>query len=122
MARSKSVGTVTITNGNSLSGAINLGSKVLSAIIVSASWTAAGLTFQASDDGGTTWSDMYDDGGTEITIASANVVAGRRISVDPSAFAGIDAIKIRSGTTGSPVTQLADRILTVVSRKYYGLD
>lgn len=122
MARSKTTGTVTITSGTSLSGPINLGDKVLSAIIVSAAWTAAALTFQASDDGGTTWKDMYDDGGNEITILSANVVAGRRISVDPSAFAGIDQIKVRSGTGGSPTNQGADRVLTLVSRKYYALD
>ena len=100
MARSKSAGSVTIASGASLSGAINLGDKVLSAIIMPASWTAAALTFQASDDGGTTWKDMYDDGGNEISILSANAVAGRRISVDPSAFAGIDLIKVRSGTSG----------------------
>jgi hypothetical protein len=122
MARSKSAGSVTIASGASLSGAINLGDKVLSAIIMPASWTAAALTFQASDDGGTTWKDMYDDGGNEISILSANAVAGRRISVDPSAFAGIDLIKVRSGTSGSATAQGADRVITLVSRKYYALD
>jgi len=120
--RNKSTASVTIASGASLSGGVNLGDKILSAIIVSAAWTTAALTFQASDDGGVTWKNMFDSGGNEITIASAAVVAGQRISIDPSDFAGVDMIKVRSGTSGSAVTQGADRVLTLVSRKYYALD
>ena len=120
--RDKSTATVTIASGASLSGGVNLGSKILSAIIVSAAWTAGALSFQASDDGGTTWKDMFDDGGNEITIASAAVVAGQRISLDPSMFAGVDCLKVRSGLTGAPQAQGADRVLTLVSRKFYALD
>lgn len=120
--QSKSTGTVTITSGTAVSGNLNMGAKVLSAIIIPAAWTAAALSFQTSDDNGSTWYDVYDDGGTELTIASAAVVAGRRISVDPSAYAGIDCIRLRSGTTASPVNQGADRIITLVYRKYYALD
>lgn len=122
MARSKATASVTIASGASLSGKIHLGDKVLTAIIISADWTAAALSFQASDDNGTTWYDMYDDGGNEITIVSAAVVASRRISIDPSAFAGVDAIKVRSGLTAAAVNQGADRTLTLVSRKFYGLN
>jgi len=122
MARSKATASVTIASGASLSGAVNLGGKVLTAITIPAAWTAAELSFQASDDQGTTWYDMFDDGGTEVQIASASVVASRRITLDPSAFAGVDYIKVRSGLTAAAVNQGADRVLTLTSRKYYALD
>lgn len=122
MARSKATASVTIASGASLSGAVNLGDKVLVAIIISTDWTAAELSFQASDDQGTTWKDVFDDGNNEIKVASTSVAAARRISLDPSAFAGVDFIKVRSGLTAAAVNQDGDRILTLVTRKFYGLD
>jgi len=122
MARNKSVASITIASGASLSGAVNLGDKVLCAIILSAAWTAAALSFQASEDNGVTWKDMFDDGGQEVTIPTAGAVAGQRISIDPAMFGGVDMIKVRSGLTAAAVNQAADRILTVVSRKFYALD
>jgi len=122
MARNKSVATVTIANGASLSGAIALGDKVLCAILMPAAWTAAALSFQASDDNGTTFGDMFDDGGVEISIPTAGAVAGQRISVDPSMFAGVDVLKVRSGLTAAAVNQGAARVVTLISRKFYALD
>jgi len=122
MARNKSVASITIASGASLSGAIALGDKVLCAILMPAAWTAAALSFQASDDNGTTWKDMFDDGGQEINIPTVGAVAGQRISIDPSMFGGVDMIKVRSGLTAAAVNQSADRILTLVSRKFYSLD
>jgi len=118
----KKASVTTIASGAALSGPINLGAKVLCAIIMPAAWTAAALTFQASDDGGNTWYSVYDDQGNEVTIASAAVNASSRISMDPSNFAGIDFIKIRSGTTAAPVNQGAACTLTLVARKYYAVD
>jgi hypothetical protein len=120
--RNKTECTATIASGAALSSAVNLGDKVLCAIIAPAAWTAAALTFQASDDGGVTWNSMFDDGGNEITIISAAVVAGQRISVDPSQFASVDCITVRSGTTATPVNQGAARAIKLVARKFYALD
>jgi hypothetical protein len=115
MALLKTVGQVTIPNGTALSNPIDLGAKVLCAIIVPSAWTAAGLSFQASDDGGATWFNIYDSTGTEAVVGSGAVVAGRRISLDPSLFAGVDFIRVRSGTSGVPVNQAADRVASLVS-------
>lgn len=111
----------TIAAGTSLSQGILIGVKVLSAIIMPAVWTAAVLSFQASDDDGVTWFDMYDDAGIEITLSPA-APAGKRLSLDPSMFAGVTFIKIRSGPTAAPVNQVAAAAITLVSRKYYALD
>jgi hypothetical protein len=118
MAYVKTVGQVTIPNGTSLSGAVNLGAKTLCAITVPISWSATpSLSFQVSEDGGVTWGNLYDSTGTEVTVTAA---AGQRISISSGVFASVDLLKVRSGTSGTPVTQLADRVLTIVSRKQYG--
>jgi hypothetical protein len=111
----KTTGQVTIANGQSLSNAIDLGAKVLSGILIPAAWTAAGLSFQASDDLGVTWQNLYDATGSEVTITSAAVTAGRRISLDPSLFVGIDFLKVRSGIQSAPVPQGQSTILTLIS-------
>ncbi len=122
MPRAKNTVSATIANGTALSGAINLGAQTLVAIIIPAAWTAAAISFQASEDGGTTWYDVFDSTGTEVSIASANVVAGRRVTVDPTAYVGLDINKVRSGVTATPVNQGAARALTLVSRKIYALE
>jgi hypothetical protein len=120
--RAKTTEQVTIAAGTALSNAVNLGDKTLSAIVIPAAWSTAALSFQASDDGGATWHDHFDWLGNEISAASADVVAGRRIAVDPSSFRDVDMIKLRSGLTASPVNQGTACVLTLIARKYYALD
>jgi hypothetical protein len=74
-----------------------------------AAWTAASLTFQGSADG-TTYGDLYD-AGTEMSTAAG---ASRVIHLDWTKFVGLRFLKIRSGTTGVPVNQGGDRVLTLV--------
>jgi hypothetical protein len=103
----------TIANGQALSGALNLGGLRLFGIVMPAAWTAANLTFQMSYDGGTTWVDVYDTTGSEVTTTAA---VSRYLAVDPALFASLALIKIRSGTTGTPVNQGGDRVLQLVLR------
>jgi hypothetical protein len=121
MGRSQSTASATIASGAALSGAVCLGDKVLAGIQMPAAWTAASLTFQVSFDAGTTWKDLYDDAGVEVTLSPTSP-AGKYLAVDPSAFAGVVFLKVRSGTTGTPVNQAADRSFTLVTRKFYALD
>ena len=102
---------VTISNGQSLSPAVDLGTGRLKAILMPAAWTAASLSFQASPDGVTYGEAIYQDG----TAISATVAAAQYIIVDGTRFEGARYIKIRSGTSGSPVNQGADRALTLVA-------
>lgn len=116
----KSVLTVSIPNGGALSTGVGLGEKTLIGIIVSAAWTAAGLTFQASEDGGASWLDLTDSTGTAISIAAAGIIAGGRVSLDPTPFIGVDTIRVRSGTAAAPVNQGAARVLSLITRRLYG--
>lgn len=99
---------VTIANGASLSGVADLTGFMLAGIQMPAAWTAASLTFQVSIDG-TTYTDMYATDGTEVTVTGA--AASRFLAFVPSDFAGARYLKVRSGTTGSPVNQGAARTL-----------
>ncbi len=52
--------TVTIAAGQSLSPQIDIGTKSLVGLVVPANWTNAGISFQVSVDGGTTWAVLMD--------------------------------------------------------------
>lgn len=102
----------TIALNGSLSNAIALSGAWLVQIDIPAGWTAAVLTFQSSPDG-ETYSDLYDTSNTEISLT---VSAGKARRVDPNLFMGIPYIKLRSGTSGSPVNQLTSaKILTLTT-------
>ena len=102
---------VTIANGTSLSASVDLGANRVFGVVMPAAWTAAGLTFQGSSDG-INFFDLFDDGGTEVsvTVAASKFV----VLAAPVKMLSVRWIKVRSGTTGSPVNQGADRIVKLV--------
>lgn len=102
----------TVANGASLSGAIDLGTARLFAIQMPAAWTAASVTFQASSDC-STYANLFNDAGTEVaaTVAASQYI----VMASPAAWLGIRCLKVRSGTSGTPVNQGADRVLTIVA-------
>jgi len=100
---------VVIAINTSLSAALKIYGGLPAMIEMPAAWTAANLTFQTSGDG-SNYFDVYDELGVEVTVIAST---SRRIRLDPVMWAGIQYIKIRSGTTGVPVVQLAERTLYV---------
>lgn len=108
-----SVTTATISSGQSLSAAVDLGAEYeLVRVALPASWDAANLTLQASEDG-STYNNLYDAFGVEYTLVAA---ASRDIVITTGDLRGIRYLKIRSGTSGTPVSQTADRVITLVYR------
>ena len=106
----------TIAAGQALSGPVPLGALTLVGISMPAVWTPAVLTFQVSPDGGTTWQELYDGSGNEVTITAA---AGQFIIplLDPSyLWRGINMIQVRSGTAGSPVNQTLAAVVNIATR------
>jgi hypothetical protein len=102
--------TATIASGGSLSDVVRCpGGKAWAAIQMPASWTAANLTFQVSLNG-TTFYDLYDDLGIEVTVTAG---ATRTIRLVAGDWWAAPWMKIRSGTTGTPVAQGAERLLTL---------
>lgn len=103
--------TVTITNGTSISGDINMAGRQPVGVFMPAAWTAAALTFQVSPDG-VTYYDLNDLAEAEYDVAAP--VAGEYMQLDPQLFRGARYLRVRSGTSAAAVNQLADRDLLVM--------
>lgn len=101
---------VDILDGASLSAAVNLQGGIITGIYVPASWTTAALTFQACDTADGTFVDMYDSDGNEISVA---IGSSQFVAINPTNFYGVNFIRLRSGTTGTPVNQSGDITLTL---------
>lgn len=108
-------GTVTIANGASLSGAIDLGSSSLACILMPAAWTAAGLSFAVSTSLAGTYVPLWNALGGEYLVPSASAVASQHIILPVVDFLGIQFIKVRSGTNAAAVNQGAARNLILIS-------
>lgn len=98
-----------IASGQSLSDAFPLGGRRF-VKIQSPDITSATLSFQVQVYPGGDFQDLYDDAGNELTVGSAFTTAR---TFDMPWLAGLFAVKIRSGTSGSPVNQGADRTFVV---------
>lgn len=112
---------ITILAGTSLSAAFDIELKGgcisdatlgLVAIAMPDAWTAASITLQGSVDG-QNFFDIYDMLGAEFVVSAA---ANRYIVLDPSIMYSVKHFKIRSGTSGTPVNQGSDRVLTCLFR------
>lgn len=102
----------TIPSGGSLSGAVPIEGASMGTILMPAAWTAADLTFQHAESKGGTFVDATDESGTEIALT---VAASKSVPIPPEVMV-CPWIKIRSGTSGTPVNQDAARELRVVRK------
>lgn len=117
MQTSTETSTLTIADNSSLSSAIDLGGRGLTAIIIPSTWvTATVITFQVSVDD-STYYNLYHDVSATLTEYSVPVAASRYITLDQEKFFGIKYLKVRSGTAGSAVNQTEDNgvVLTLVA-------
>jgi len=113
MAPSQEVVEVTIPNGAALSAAVNLYGFRLAGIQMPAAWDTAILTLQGSLDGATFY-DVYDSDGNAVEL---DVDDQRFVTVFTGYTAGIPILKLRSGTSASPVNQTADRVIKLLLSK-----
>ena len=93
---------------------IDLAGSVLIGIEMPAGWDAADITVVGSADAGVTSKEVVDDGGTAVQFV---VAAGRLIPVDWAAMLCVRWLRLRSGTSGTPVNQTADRLIGLVVRE-----
>lgn len=102
--------TATIGSGASVSGDIDLGLNRLGRIDMPAAWTAGDITFQVSNDN-VVWNNLYDKDGVEYNVKTD---ASRSIIISVSDTMSIRYLRVRSGTSTTPVSQAASRIITLV--------
>lgn len=96
--------TASIKAGASLSTVLSISNVQLLALQVPAAWTAADITLQVSPDADK-WYDVYSDAGDEVAIKAS---AGRHVTLSLQYLAGVQYARLRSGTSGTPVNQVAD--------------
>ena len=106
---------VTIANGASVSGAVDIRETALLGFFAPAAWTAAALQVEASADGSTNWVPITDSSGS-VTGSLASITALYAYALDPVAMLPWRYIRILSGTVATPVNQAADRVFTVITR------
>jgi hypothetical protein len=104
----------TIAASASVGSGVNINGLDVTGILMPSGWDTAAITLQYSPDG-TTWSNVYDQYGGEMTLQTA---ASRYIALPPSLLAGVGWLKLRSGTSGSAVNQTAARTVTWIVRNY----
>lgn len=108
---------VTIANGASLSAAVDFDAicRLTDILMDPVGWDAANITFQVSEDN-TTFLNMFDDAGNEVTVTSPTTGKAMSFRNDlKRAFSRYRFIKVRSGTSGAPVNQTALRTLTLLA-------
>jgi len=104
--------TVTILDGASLSDEITIEDSVLVAIQTDSGWDLAAISFQARS-GGNALGDLKFEG-SELT---ANAIAALDyVTLTPGKFAGVQFLKLRSGTSGAAVNQTGDSVITLTLR------
>lgn len=104
----------TIASGASLSDAIDIGTGELVGIVMPAAWTAADITFAATIDG-TNFLAVNDAAGSEVSVVSP--AADKFIILSYAGVKGLNKVKIRSGTVGSPVVQGGSRTITLLIKE-----
>jgi hypothetical protein len=105
-----------IAAGESLSAEIDLYEDSLVAFQLPGTFTGTKRTFQASATTGGTFADLKDDAGAEVevTVAQGTVVSAAAAAAK---LAPIRFIKVRSGATGNPTVEVAERQILLITKK-----
>lgn len=99
---------VTIANGETTSGAVNLQDYAIVGLHMPAAFTGATITFQAATSESGSYNDVYDSDGNQV---SASVAADRAIGLsgaEADALAPWNWVKLVSGSSEG-----ADRTITL---------
>ncbi len=107
--------TITIPSGSSLSDEIDCNSRVIVGFIAPAAWTTAALTIEASTDD-VTWVTTLLDATLAAVGSFASITASAGYAVDYTTLMPYRYLRLRSGTSASPVNQGAARAFTVITR------
>lgn len=105
---------VTFANGASSTPGVDIGGFRPIALRMSPGWTAASLTFDASEDG-ITYGPVFDIDGRELIVLTS---ATRYIALPSAPFVGARFLSLRSGTFASPVSQGAERDIVLITTQF----
>lgn len=100
--------TVSIASGQQTSDAVDTRGMVLVGVRMPAAFTGTALTFVSGESFAGTYQDVYNSAGTAL---SATVAASRTVIFNPTDLAGLQFIKLKSGSAEG-----ADRTITLILR------
>ena len=101
------------TDATGLTSELDLKGKHLCGILVGSSdWTAASLTLMVSPTSGGTFYPVHSSSGEVSRVGAGETY----FTLNEEEVRGLRFIKVRSGTSGTPVAQAAARELYVFSR------
>jgi len=101
-----------ILNGAAITGPIDLRGSILTAIQFPAAWTAADISIQIGETETGAFAEVFTDPGTGVgTVGAWDANSGQVVLI--AAMIGNCFVKIRSGPSGAPVNQGADRALVL---------
>lgn len=104
----------TIVNGQSVSTVLDITDRVILALELPGTWTAANITLLASQTAGGTFLPVKNQDGTDLVI----VAAALQVNVISALLTqGLRYVKLRSGTAAVPVNQGADRVINVATQE-----
>lgn len=107
--------TVTIADGASLSGAVDLRHYTLVGVITDAAWDTNSMSFAVATSLDGTYVPLHTLT-TGAEVVAPGIVASKWFAADPADFAGVRFLKVRSGTSGTPVNQAGATVVTLVVR------
>lgn len=99
---------VTISNGQTVSNAVDLKGQVIVQIIMPSAFTGTAITFQSSHNDGT-YQALYNSSNTQLSIT---IGTSRTYNINPSDFAGCRYFKVVSGSAEG-----AARVIGIVTRE-----
>jgi hypothetical protein len=114
---------VAIAAGQSLSAPVGIGFKVVVGFSIPTGWITAPLTFQITRDG-VNFQEYVDGtaaanpaGAVQIPPgATSTLAANTDVYVATGTFDGVNWLKLRSGTSGTPVAQTGGATVGVIVR------
>lgn len=106
-----------IPNGQSLSNIIDLENYTRLAIYMPTAWTAATITLLAAPTMEGPFQAVFDEANTEVSIT----VAASRVhglgTAQTDRLGALRFIQLRSGTSGTPVAQAAERTIMLIAKR-----
>lgn len=114
MARGRTTVPVFIASGTSLSTEVNVDRGRIVGIQMPAGWDAAGISLQAlirqaaGNPPAPVFGNVQDQAGAALLV-TAPVLDSYVALADTAPLRALGRIKVRSGTSGAPVNQTADR-------------
>lgn len=108
------VKTLSIPAGESISNTIDIDKRGLQAIVIPSSWTKAAISFQMAIEEGGDYVDVFFSTGEEVKFFPD---ASKAYVISPSVLEGLRFIKIRSGSSATPVIQVSTANIKLILGK-----